>query len=134
MKELIIQGHGILEEDDAVRLRKAMDLDTLDYSSDPILIKVDSTVDYLSSGFIHHFFRATAFRCYNREIPMMYNTPADLKTESGWFPMAVGPYRLELDGLHKLLEHKYRNAMMAWGLERQAEELKRGLGYSTPRP
>jgi len=130
MKELIIQGYGVLQEKDAVRLRKEMNLDLLDYSTDPIIVKVDSTVDYLSSGFIHHFFQGTAFRCYNREIPMMYNNPADLTTKSGWFPMSIGPYKLELNGLHRNLEHKYRNAMMAWGLERETQKLQREFTHS----
>ena len=69
----------LLEREDAIELRKGLNLDTLDKDDHTYIIEIDDTVRCISLGFMHYLFRDSCKGKTRREMlrkyKLRYKTP-----------------------------------------------------------
>lgn len=136
MKKLLLDGQGILGKEDGIQQRKLLELDTHDFSIEPIGIIVSNNIEGVSEKFGLAFLWATVYRTYNQEIPFAQNNTFQIFEDHDVDapPTLIGPYKFhpeggEMTNAFAMIQHRLGGAL--WGLqgfwERHQEKGKDGL-------
>jgi len=115
MINLLIDGKGILGEQEGIFFRQALDMDRLDFSTDPIRVLFSQSVENTSVAFGLNFLGGSAYRVFSGEVPWKNTHLYQLKEEYGVSPSVLGPYSFAVEGITEqasiLKLHNFRNAI-----------------------
>ncbi len=99
MRKLLLEGQGILGKQDGIDQRKKLELDTHDFSTEPVSIIFSRHVEGISQKFGLAFLWASVYRTYNNEIPFAQNNAPQIYDDHEVdTPFIIGPYSFHVEG------------------------------------